>query len=121
MKFASEKVTGLYVMTTGTVKTLLLSAHNLDFHDMVSLRVYDYFYLLSISFMLLFAGAIALSSGLFGDDIESAVLYSVDCSGNESEVLNCSFSLTGTCGHSAAVVCQGTNQSKFVGPKGNIF
>ena len=57
-----------------------------------------------------FIGAIALSSGLFGDDIEFAVLYSIDCSGNETGVLNCSFSQTGTCGHSAAVVCQGTQQ-----------
>ena len=60
--------------------------------------------------IIIFLGAIALSSGMFGDDIESAVLYSIDCSGNETGVLNCSFSQTGTCGHSAAVVCQGTQQ-----------
>ena len=49
-----------------------------------------------------------MSSGLFGDDVESAVLYSIHCAGNETGVMNCSFSHSGTCPqHSAAVVCQG--------------
>ena len=53
-------------------------------------------------------GAIGLSSGLFGDEIESVVLHDVDCSGDEIELLSCSLSYTGSCsGHSAAVICQG--------------
>ena len=48
-----------------------------------------------------------MSSGAFGDDIESSVLHGVDCSGSETEILNCSTSLSLTCEHSAAVICQG--------------
>ena len=58
--------------------------------------------------LIFFIGAIGLSSGLFGDDTESAVLHGVDCSGDEMELLSCSLSYTGSCfGHSAAVICQG--------------
>ena len=54
-----------------------------------------------------------MSSGLFGDDIESAVLYSIGCSGNETGLINCTLSDSGTCHneHSAAVVCQGMKNS----------
>ena len=53
-------------------------------------------------------GAIPVSSGAFGDDTDSAVLYGVQCSGNETEILNCSFSNSGVCsGHSGSVICQG--------------
>ena len=49
-----------------------------------------------------------MSSGVFGDDIESAVLYSVDCAGDETGILGCSLSESGTCSeHSASVLCQG--------------
>ena len=49
-----------------------------------------------------------MSSGVFGDDTASAVLYSVDCLGNETDILNCSLSHSGACSeHSAAVICQG--------------
>ena len=52
-------------------------------------------------------GAMAESSGAFGDDIGSAVLYSVECSGNETEILSCSLSYSGTCSqHSGGVICQ---------------
>ena len=55
-----------------------------------------------------FSGAIAVSSGVFGDDIESAVLFSVNCSGRESELSECELSESGVCPeHSAAVICQG--------------
>ncbi|CAI8054869.1 Fibrillin-1, partial [Geodia barretti] len=54
-------------------------------------------------------GAIAVSSGAFGDDVGSAVLYSAGCSGIETEILSCSVSYSGTCSqHSAAVICQGS-------------
>ena len=60
---------------------------------------------LTVIFFLL--GAIAVSSGLFGDDVESSVLYEVDCSGNETEILNCPFSTSGVLSeHSASVICQ---------------
>ena len=49
-----------------------------------------------------------MSSGVFGDDIESSVLYEVDCAGNETEILNCLFSTTGFLSeHSASVICKG--------------
>ena len=49
-----------------------------------------------------------MSSGVFGDDIESATLFSVNCSGSESELSECEVSESGVCAeHSAAVICQG--------------
>ena len=63
--------------------------------------------------LCLFLGAISLSSGVFGDDLESTAFYSVECSGNEVEIQNCSYSTTGTCTeHSAAVICQGVEGMK---------
>ena len=57
-------------------------------------------------------GAIAVSSGVFGDDLESAVLYNVGCDGNETGVLGCLVSDSGTCpDHNAAVICQSNNTS----------
>jgi deleted-in-malignant-brain-tumors protein 1 len=63
-------------------------------------------------------GAIALSSGAFEDDIGSTVLYSVECSGNETELLTCSYSLSGLCTeHNAAVICQGEEpECNFIVP-----
>ena len=53
-------------------------------------------------------GAIAVSSGAFGDDLESTIVYDVSCAGNETEVLNCSLNYFGTCTeHSASLICQG--------------
>ena len=58
------------------------------------------------------SGAIAISSGVFGDDLDSTVLYSVECTGNEAGVLSCPSSYSGTCTeHNAAVVCQGIGES----------
>ena len=49
-----------------------------------------------------------MSSGVFGDDIESTVLFSVNCSGSESELSECEVSESGVCPeHSDAVICQG--------------
>ena len=50
-----------------------------------------------------------MTTGIFGDDIGSTVLYGVDCLGNEAGVENCSLSYTGTCSldHSVGVICQG--------------
>ena len=59
-----------------------------------------------------FSGALPISSGAFGDDTLSTILRSVNCHGNESGVLSCSYSTAnpGTCSeHSAAVICQGGN------------
>ncbi|CAI8040121.1 Fibrillin-1, partial [Geodia barretti] len=63
-------------------------------------------------------GAIASSTGVFEDDIESTVLYSVECSGNETELLTCSYSLSGLCTeHNAAVICQGEEpECNFIVP-----
>ena len=48
-----------------------------------------------------------MSSGVFGDDIESSLLYGVDCFGNETDILSCSLSTIGvTAQHSASVICQ---------------
>ena len=48
-----------------------------------------------------------MSSGVFGDDIDSAVIYGVDCSGNETSILRCSLSTLGLHSeHSASVICQ---------------
>ena len=50
-----------------------------------------------------------MSSGVFGDEIESTVLYEVDCFGNETNIFNCSLSTFGLQSeHSASVLCQGT-------------
>ena len=57
-----------------------------------------------------FSGALPISSGAFGDDTSSTIVRSVSCYGNETRVLNCSYSTDdpGTCSeHSAAVICQG--------------
>ena len=49
-----------------------------------------------------------MSSGVFGDDTDSSVLFGVDCSGNETEILSCSSSDYGdVADHSASVMCQG--------------
>ena len=49
-----------------------------------------------------------MATGAFGDDTGSGVLFSVDCTGNETEIMDCSFSLNGIYSHhSSAVVCQG--------------
>ena len=51
-----------------------------------------------------------MATGVFGDDTESSVLFSVQCTGNETEIMDCAISTngSGTCSdHSAAVICQG--------------
>ena len=49
-----------------------------------------------------------MSSGAFGDNLQSTVLYEVNCAGNETEILSCSPTFSGTCTeHSAAIICQG--------------
>ena len=49
-----------------------------------------------------------MTTGVFGDDTGSSVLFSVECSGDETEIMECSLSVAGTClDHSSAVVCQG--------------
>ena len=59
---------------------------------------------------LLYSGAFAVSTGEFGDDIVSTLVYSVICVGNESGLLNCTYYETtdpGICTeHNAAVICQ---------------
>ena len=53
-----------------------------------------------------------MATGVFGDDTESSVLFSVQCTGNESEIMDCAHSTNGSkiCSHhSAAVICQGLN------------
>ena len=82
----------------------LLSVHNLDFLLMVSFKTPN----LSLISCCSFPGAISVTSGVFGDDIASTVLNSVTCYGNETELLNCSHSTSGTCSeqHNAAVICQ---------------
>ena len=58
---------------------------------------------------------------MFGDDLESAVVYGVDCAGNETGFLNCTLSLSGTCSeHSAAVICQGMTAAVLM-LIGNVF
>ena len=55
-------------------------------------------------------GAFPVVTGAFGDDTGSSVLFSVQCTGNETEIVNCAHSTNGPeiCSHhSAAVVCQG--------------
>ena len=64
--------------------------------------------------LFIFSGAQPVSNGAFGDDTVSTVIKSVNCYGNESGVLNCSYSTDapGTCSeHSAAVICQGDRQN----------
>ena len=50
-----------------------------------------------------------MTTGIFGDDIESSVVYGVDCAGNETGVGSCSLSFSGTCSldHNVGVICQG--------------
>ena len=59
---------------------------------------------------LLYSGAFAVSTGEFGDETASTLVYGVICVGNESGLLNCTYYNTtdpGTCTeHSAAVICQ---------------
>ena len=60
-------------------------------------------------------GAIPVATGVFGDDIESTVLYDVDCSGNETGLGSCVLSFSGTCSHehNVGVICQGGKLSPF--------
>ena len=51
-----------------------------------------------------------MDTGVFGDDTGSSVLFSVQCSGNETEIFDCGISTnsSGICFyHSAAIICQG--------------
>ena len=51
-----------------------------------------------------------MGTGVFGDDTGSSVVFSVQCSGNETEIMDCTLSINGSgpCPHhSAAVICQG--------------
>ena len=51
-----------------------------------------------------------MDTGVFGDDTGSSVLFSVQCSGTETEIMDCAHSTngSGSCSdHSAAVICQG--------------
>ena len=51
-----------------------------------------------------------MSSGAFEDDTVTTVIQSINCYGNETQMLNCFYSTSGleTCSeHSAAVICQG--------------
>ena len=110
------------VVISGIIKMLQLSASNWDSQTTVSLiptfmTTTHESHLESVPqydiIRCLFLGAIPLSSGVFGDDLESTTLHSVECSGNETEIQNCSYSTTGTCTeHSAAVICQGTEGMK---------
>ena len=55
----------------------------------------------------------SISSGAFGDDTASTVVRNVNCYGNETGVLSCTYSTDdpGICSeHSAAVICQGQKQ-----------
>ena len=57
-------------------------------------------------------GAFPVTTGIFGDDTGSSVLFSVQCTGNETEIMDCAHSMNGseTCSHhSAAVICQGSS------------
>ena len=93
-----------FVMKTGVWLMLLLSALNLDSHLMVYYNYGKTFFLLHKCI----SGAISVSTGVFGDDIESTVLFSVNCKGHETELLHCSVSESGVCSeHSNAIICQG--------------
>ena len=51
-----------------------------------------------------------MDTGVFGDDTGSSVVSSIECSGNETEIMDCTLSINGSgpCSHhSAAVICQG--------------
>ena len=99
-----EQVMQQCVIMTGISMMLLLFALSLDSLHMVNDTSFKVFARQS----LFLSGAIPISNGVFGDDLESAVLYSVNCSGNETELLHCSFSESGVCSaHSAGVICQG--------------
>ena len=57
-------------------------------------------------------GAFPVATGAFGDDTGSSVLFSVHCSGNETEIMDCTHAMNGSgmcLYHSAAVVCQGSS------------
>lgn len=53
-----------------------------------------------------------MSTGAFGDDKASTLIHSVNCTGDESKLLDCTYDVTAdpeTCtDHSASVICQGT-------------
>ena len=76
------------VMTTGALRMHLLSALNWDFHQMVYaiISIANVYQLMA----LLSKGAIFTTGGIFSDATVSVVIGRVECSGNESEVLQCS-------------------------------
>ena len=62
--------------------------------------------------LLFLAGAIAVTSGMFSEGDSPLVMHGVQCSGAESNILECSHStdaVDDVCGRGefAAVVCQG--------------
>ena len=110
LRCASERATELSVTAIGTIRMHQSSVHSWDFQHTVWHTEYTSKNSLSIVFS---TGAIAISSGVFEDDLESALVKSVDCSGNETDVLDCSLSLGGTCSaeHSAGIICQGKSNT----------
>ena len=63
---------------------------------------------------ILFTGAIAITGGQFHDPLQSVVIGNVECTGDENELLNCSYvtdshETVSGCDPSetAAVTCQG--------------
>ena len=92
-----------YVMTTGTIRTPLLYAHNLDSLLMVSFKsrcsqrqqqLMCAFSIEHISFLIYTPGAVVLPTGSFDGEL-SIVLTDVVCQGNEESILQCPES-TGT-------------------------
>ena len=81
-------------------------------------RIDMYFTLVTISLRIsFFSGALAYSSAHFGAGAGLIHLDNVACSGNESNLTDCSHSSIVSCtnGHSedAGVRCQGTNNTKW--------
>ena len=53
-----------------------------------------------------------MTNGVFEGEVHSEVLYTVECYGNETYVMNCSLSFSGNCSDdTVGVICQGM-QSK---------
>ena len=64
--------------------------------------------------MCVFAAAVTFSSGAFGRDAGKIMLYSIDCTGSPSRLVDCSYSLvqgyrSGSCGlnEDAGIRCYG--------------
>ena len=96
-----------FAPTLGMISMLQLLAERPDTHLMVSYPVSTSRVLFIL--MLYFIGSVALFGG-YDTNEWPPLIYDITCTGEETSLWNCSYSLTdngGTCGYDASAICRG--------------